>query len=115
MAGEINAAWRFWTAEDGLAESYTRKIAIGVDGRVRLRHGAVSSMSVLDGYRISLVPEPRTSTSIDRGRLARVYSDVRGNAWTVENGRLVAFSNGSWHVHTAERTGEYMIAVNARS
>jgi hypothetical protein len=73
--------WHFWTAVDGLKESYSRKMSIGADGRLWVRHGAVSAMSVLDGYRVAEVPEPRIGSTISWNRLARVYTGPTGTAW----------------------------------
>ena len=42
--------WRFWSQADGLAESCIRSVGSGPDGRIWVRHGAVDSMAVLDGY-----------------------------------------------------------------
>jgi hypothetical protein len=33
--------WHFWTAADGLKESYSRKMSIGTDGRLWIRHGSI--------------------------------------------------------------------------
>jgi hypothetical protein len=42
--------WRFWTAADGMAESYSQSVGIAPDGTAWIRHGQVSAMSVLNGY-----------------------------------------------------------------
>src|SRR5437764_3634091 len=88
---QVRTDWRFWTAEDGLKESYSRKISLGASGRVWVRHGAVPGISVLDGYAVAQVLEPRTGTDIDWARLAAVYEDRGGTAWTVENRTLMCY------------------------
>src|SRR5882672_496511 len=81
--------WRFWTAADGLEESFVRNMARGREGCIWVRHGAVDKMSILDGYGVMRIPEPRAGGVIqDWGRLARVYSSVEGEAWTVEDHAL---------------------------
>src|SRR6266404_431199 len=52
-------AWRFWTAADGMKESYSRSISLGAGGRIWVRHGAARGVSVLDGYSVLQVPDPR--------------------------------------------------------
>src|SRR5437764_11168720 len=72
--------WRFWTAADGLRESYTRLIAVGADGRIWMRHGAVDAMSILDGFTVTRIPEARSGQHLDWARLARAYADGKGVA-----------------------------------
>src|ERR1700676_4810420 len=57
--------WRFWTASDGLPESFVRKLSRGPDGRIWIRNGSVASMSILDGYSVPLIPEPRADRVIE--------------------------------------------------
>jgi signal transduction histidine kinase/CheY-like chemotaxis protein/ligand-binding sensor domain-containing protein len=103
--------WHFWTAADGLKESYSRKMSIGADGRLWVRHGAVSAMSVLDGYKVAGVPEPRIGSTINWNRLARVYTGPTGRAWTVENHALMSFGGLIWHNEALEAQGDTMIAA----
>jgi hypothetical protein len=62
--GQSRSDWQFWTAADGLKESYSRKMSIGADGRLWVRHGAVGAISVLDGYTVEKVPEARSSSNV---------------------------------------------------
>jgi signal transduction histidine kinase/CheY-like chemotaxis protein/ligand-binding sensor domain-containing protein len=104
--------WRFWTASDGLQESFVRNIGSGPDGHIWVRHGAVDKMSVLDGYGVTLLPEPRAGSVIeDRGRLARVYTGADGEAWTVENHALKRYRASRWLVEFPEKPDERMIAA----
>ena len=48
--------WRYWTAADGLPETFTGALTATPDGRIWARHGAVSWMSLLDGYSVTLIP-----------------------------------------------------------
>jgi hypothetical protein len=104
--------WRFWTASDGLQESFVRNLGSGPDGHIWVRHGAVDKMSVLDGYRVTLIPEPRAGSVIeDRGRVARVHTGADGEAWTVENHALKRFRASRWWVEVPEKPKERMIAA----
>jgi len=109
--GQARSDWRFWTAADGLKESYSRKMSIGADGRVWVRHGAVSSISVLDGYTIAQVPEPRKGSAINWNQAARIYTGPTGTAWTVENHALMRFDGTTWHNEAFEKPGETMIVA----
>src|SRR6266545_4834023 len=95
-SAQNQSSWRFWTTEDGLTESYTRKISVGGDGRVFMRHGAVPNASVLDGYNVAQIPEPRTASDIDWSRLARLHTGRKGELWTVEEGVLKRFADKKW-------------------
>jgi signal transduction histidine kinase/ligand-binding sensor domain-containing protein len=108
---QARTVWRFWTAEDGLGESYSRKISIASSGRVWVRHGAVPGMSVLDGYSVSQIPEPRTSATIDWSRLAGIYEDRGGNPWTVENHGLIRYDGVRWIIEAREAPGEQMLVA----
>ena len=66
--------WRFWTAADGLKESYSRSLSLGAGGRVWVRHGAAFGVSVLDGYSVTQIPEPSTAAvDIDWSRFAGIH------------------------------------------
>src|SRR5260221_13227630 len=104
--------WRFWTAADGLEESFVRNVARGRDGRLWVRHGAVDKMSILDGYGVVRIPEPRVGGVVDDwGRLARVYSGASGEAWTVEDHALKRYQASGWMVEVPEKPDEHMIAA----
>jgi signal transduction histidine kinase/CheY-like chemotaxis protein len=103
--------WHFWTASDGLKESYSRRMSIGSDGRLWVRHGAVSSMSVLDGYKVSGVPDPRRGSTIVWNRLARIYTEPSGIPWTVENHALMRFDGSTWRDEAAEAPGDTMLGA----
>jgi len=57
--GDDERMWRYWTAADGLPETFTAALTVTPNGQVWARHGAVSWMSVLDGYGVTLIPENR--------------------------------------------------------
>ena len=98
--------WQYWTSADGLKESYSRKMSIGADGRLWVRHGAVNAMSVLDGYTVIQIPEARRGSEIDWNRMARIHTGVDGAAWTVENHALMSFNGTGWNTEALEGLGE---------
>src|SRR5882724_7145495 len=101
--------WRFWTAADGLKESYSRRMSIGADGRLWVRHGAVDGLSVLDGYSIALVPEVRQAKSFEWAQVARVYGGHAGEAWAVEAEALQRWDGKRWNVEARQQQAEKMI------
>ena len=88
--------WRFWTAADGMAESYSQSVGIAPDGTAWIRHGQVSAMSVLNGYSVSQIAEPRATREVNWGLLARVHGGSPGEAWTIEDGVLKRYVNQRW-------------------
>src|ERR1039458_10899983 len=64
LAAHGQMGWRFWTAADGMAESYSQSVGIAPDGTAWIRHGQVSTMSVLNGYSVSQIAEPRATREV---------------------------------------------------
>jgi len=48
----IPGVWRYWTAEDGLAESWTFGVTLTPSENVIAKHGEVSTIEYLNGYKI---------------------------------------------------------------
>jgi signal transduction histidine kinase/ActR/RegA family two-component response regulator/streptogramin lyase len=108
--------WRFWTQSDGLTESSVRCVGSAPDGRIWLRHGAVNSMTVLDGYGAVRLPEMRTGSIVDWGLRARAYGARNGEGWAVEAGEFRRFVSGHWIVEVAKTDAPGMlVAVPAGS
>jgi signal transduction histidine kinase/ActR/RegA family two-component response regulator len=85
-------------------------MSLGASGRVWVRHGAAGGVTVLDGYSVSQVPEPRDSgADIDWSRFAGIHEDRAGIAWTVENHALMRYDGVRWNVESSEAPGERMI------
>jgi len=93
--------WRFWTPADGMTEAYTQSLAVAGDGSVWARHGSVNAMSVLDGYTVAQIPEPRQAPEVNWLLIARVHADRLGEAWTVEDRVLKQWVGGRWVSHGA--------------
>ena len=93
--GDDERMWRYWTAADGLPETFTAALTVTPNGQVWARHGAVSWMSVLDGYGVTLIPENRLFARDDQ-LSRRVYLSSGGTAWAPTDSGLAEFVNGSW-------------------
>jgi len=103
--------WRFWTAADGLRESYTYSLSLDPAGRVWARHGAVHEMTVLDNFTVSRIPEPRDGERIDWESNARVYTSARGSSWTAAEGALKEWKDSRWITHYRAPPGHKLIAA----
>jgi signal transduction histidine kinase len=95
---EDSVMWRHWTVSDGLQETYSFRLSAAPDDRAWVRHGAVRFMSMLDGYSVSKLPEPRDAVTPDYQATSRVYGTLDGSAWTVSAGVLKHYSGGRWAV-----------------
>jgi len=111
LAGSDLAGWRSWTAADGMPESYSQSLGADPDGRVWIRHGAVRSMSLLDGYSVLPIPEPRDGFKVNFDLLAPVYGNGQGEAWTVEDAALKHYVGGRWVVEARQQPGENMLGA----
>ncbi len=114
VVAQKDTGWRFWDATDGMAESYTLALGKGPDGTLWVRHGDIRSMSVLDGYSVRTIPEPRAH-SMEGFRtyrtVRRVYGGAGLRAWTVD-GDLKEWNGQDWIVRLrAEPDGEMLGAA----
>jgi signal transduction histidine kinase/CheY-like chemotaxis protein len=111
LAGNDLAGWRSWTVADGMPETYSQSLGADPDGKIWIRHGAVSSMSLLDGYSLLPLAEPRDGFKVNFDILAPVYGNGRGEAWTVEDAALKRYVGGRWVVETRQQPGETMLGA----
>jgi methyl-accepting chemotaxis protein len=81
-------AWRFWTANEGLAESYVKNISQDAEGRIWFSLGTLGSFSVLDGYTVRSYPCSSTAGFI--------LGTAGGQAWALDQNSLIRFDNGEW-------------------
>ena len=93
---ELADPWRIWTVNDGLPESYARLLSVGPDGHLWIRHGAVRSMSSLDGYSVTRLPEPRDRAQPDWAQSKAVEVDSHGSLWVMQDGALKQYAGGKW-------------------
>ena len=68
-------------------------------------------MSVLDGYSVKQIPEPRRGGAIVWSQLAAIYAGPTGIAWTIENHELMRFDGALWTSLAKEEPGDTMIAA----
>src|SRR5215475_1029611 len=102
---------RSWTSDDGMAESYSYTIGVDPLGNAWVRHGAVRSMSRLDGYGVTRLPEPRSGQRITWMSTGRANAAEDGSAWTVTEGQLKEYRDGHWILHYQEAGGDRLIAA----
>jgi len=92
--------WRYWTAAEGLAESYVKTISKDAEGRVWFSLGVVGSFSVLDGYTVQSYPCSLTVASIS--------GSAAGRAWALDQNSLVSFENGQWKTYPLDTLGDLL-------
>ncbi len=95
---QVQPGWRFWDKSDGFEESYARAISLDNRGRLWIRHGAVQTMSMLDGYSVTQLPDPRVGSIESWAWFVPVYAAPSGVAWAVENRSLKRLDRGIWRV-----------------
>ena len=83
--------WRYWSALDGLGESYCASVTVSSDGKVWVNHGDVNVMSVLNGYGVTNIPSP--------GRDVSVFESESGQIWSVDIDAFLEFRGGQWIRH----------------
>jgi len=84
---EQRSFWRFWDAQDGLRESYTRTLAVSPNGTIWAVHGDVDKMSLIDGYGITMLP------NLTR---ARVTVSGAGQAWARTERNVYLLQGDNW-------------------
>src|ERR1039457_1381847 len=114
-AGRLHAddrfLWRSWGVRDGLSETYSRAVSVMPDGRVYIRHGAIGSMSLFDGYRVSPIPEPRGNAQPSWPATQRVYAAPGGILWTATLDALKEYRDGKWTVRYTPPAGRHVLAA----
>lgn len=78
--------WRFWTKSDGLKESVAFGLTSDSDGRIIVKAGDVSVLSILDGYQISEIPSPHA--------YGRVLPSPDHKLWTFDAKGIDVYDNG---------------------
>jgi hypothetical protein len=107
------AGWRFCDAADGLSETYSRTISSGPNGDIWVRHGAVRFASILNGYSVAQIPEPRLGVDDDFNLLKPISATGSGGGWVGENGNLKEYVNRRWVTRATQAPGERMITALA--
>src|SRR5690242_17879414 len=94
--GEEPQSWRSWTAADGLQETYSFSLTVNVNGKVYIRHGTVPFLSVLDGYSVTKIPDPREAQTTEPTTSGRIYLSENGSLWEASPGALREYTHDRW-------------------
>ena len=104
--------WRSWGVRDGFTESYSFAISMTPQGGAYIRHGAVPTMSVYDGYGISRIPDPRGDAQHAWPSTMRVYAAAGGKSlWTASLDALKEYRDGKWTVRYTPPAGRHVLAA----
>ncbi len=95
--------WRVFTQTDGLAENACVSVTLGASGNVLVRHLKSARVSVLDGYDVTIIPEPGTWRH-------RVYESPGGQLWSVIPSGLQEFRDGQWVSYGVTEIAEHFQA-----
>src|SRR5579872_2173898 len=90
--------WRSWGVRDGFTETYSFAVSMTPEGWAYIRHGAVPSMSLFDGYGVTRIPDPRSNAQPDWQSTKRVYAGADRTLWTTSLDSLQAYRDGKWTV-----------------
>ncbi len=85
---QFNGTWRFWTAQDGLTESYCQGLYPDPSGHLYILHGSVDHLSSFDGYTFEQIPVPNasmTSGNVSVNRL--MFRNPDGSIWFADLNR----------------------------
>ena len=93
-SGGGSTNWRFFTAQDGLAESWASFVTIGLNGRVWVSHGEIDKISW-----VSRDPGPDGKfiyNLISPGADFKVYESSSGQLWSMYSNGIQQFRDGKW-------------------
>jgi signal transduction histidine kinase/CheY-like chemotaxis protein len=114
-AGRLHAddrlLWRSWGVRDGFTETYSYALSVTPEGNAYIRHGAVPSMSLFDGYGVTRLPDPRGNAQPDWPSTKRVYAGADGTLWTTSLDTIEEFRDGKWRVRYTEPPGRQVLAA----
>ena len=103
--------WRSWNVRDGFTETYSYAVSRRPEGSAYVRHGAVSSMSLFDGYAVTRIPEPHGDAQPYWPSTKRVYAATGGSLWTTSLDALKEYRNGEWTVRYRPPAGHPVLAA----
>ncbi len=112
VCGQSGEGWRYWTISDGMLESYSRDLSRSRNGEIWSRHGMMGKLSVLDGEKVSLIPDPVMSDQAWRNWRSRVWPDEMGGAWSLINQEIWWLAGGSWKMEVAARKEKERLDVS---
>ena len=106
--------WRSWGVRDGFPETYSYALSMAPQGNAYIRHGAVISMSLFDGYGVTRIPDPRGNTQPYCPSTKRVYAGAGGSLWTASLDALQEYRNGAWVVRASPPAGPRLSVARLR-
>jgi PAS domain S-box-containing protein len=84
LLSQGDAQWRYFTSQDGLAESWVGSVSVGPSGRIWITHGEIGQMSVSDGFTVQRIPSP--------GPNLKVLESPDGEVWALVQGTDTRFA-----------------------
>jgi signal transduction histidine kinase/ligand-binding sensor domain-containing protein len=86
--------WRFFTASDGLRESYSQYVTVSPSGKVWVKHGSIDMLSWLDGLPAPDGKYVNTLPSPSGG--LRIFEGYCGQLWCPYENGIQLFNDGRW-------------------
>jgi hypothetical protein len=80
--------WRVWSKADGLMESFTFGLSQDAGGRILVKVGDVSQITVLDGYQITGI--------VNQHSYGRLLSDPGNGVWTFDPEGILIHGDSGW-------------------
>jgi PAS domain S-box-containing protein len=71
---EESLPFRIFTSQDGMKESWVSTISKSPEGNLLINHGAVSEMSIYNGYYFHTIPSPFTDTKVIENQDKQLWS-----------------------------------------
>ena len=93
VSAQDGSGWRYFTAQDGLPESFVNSIAAGADGAVWSAHGT-SGLSRMDGYSVD--------THFPVLRSMKTLFSMPDGLWTLDVTGLQRLRGNAWESHLPE-------------
>ncbi len=93
------SSWRFWTKEDGLAESWTFGLSRDGTGRVVVKHGDVATESVLDGYQVTKIPAWHA--------FGRFLGSGNDELWSFDADGILVYGASGWRKYLDPEIAEF--------
>jgi hypothetical protein len=79
---------RVWNTGDGMSEGFISQVSRTPSGRILVRHGDVSAINVLDGFKLVDLPDVQSQGRID--------ADAAGNLYTFDKSGALVYSGARW-------------------
>ncbi|HXJ42119.1 MAG TPA: hypothetical protein VNH18_22770, partial [Bryobacteraceae bacterium] len=80
---------RLWNTGDGMSEGFISQVSRTPSGRILVRHGDISAINVLDGFKLVDVPDVQSQ--------GRIEADTAGNLYTFDKSGALVYSGTRWN------------------